>query len=395
MPDRDSRSFQTGTFLSGITLFWAALYVYVPTLAVHTRALGANDTLVGLVVGSYGFTQLVLRIPLGVLSDRLGVRKAFVILGFVCVVLSSIGLALSTSPTHMLLGRALAGVAASSWVASTVLFSAFYPADQAVRATSLLSFASSIGQMSATLAGGYIAMRYGAVAPFWVASVIALIGVIAIFPAREQRPRQGSTPSLGAILKVMTVPSLLVVSLVAAVVQYATFTTSYAFVPIFADEVLHLDAAALGVLTSIVMLPYAIISTVVARLSVRVHETWLLTGGLLLLALSTAVTPAVRSYEALLLTRVVFGVGMAFTYPVLMGLSIKTVPQEQRACAMGAFQAIYALGMTAGPALSGLIADGLGLSAVFWVTGLMCLVGLLPIWVSNPAGARAKRSPAR
>ena len=86
---------------------------------------------------------------------------------------------------------------------------------------------------------------------------------------------------------------------------------------------------------------------------------------------------------------------MGLTYPVLMGLSIKAVPQARRASAMGAFQAIYALGMTLGPALSGFIADQVTLTAIFPVTAAMCLVGLLPIWLSAAAIRKEQASPAR
>jgi MFS family permease len=56
-----------------------------------------------------------------------------------------------------------------------------------------------------------------------------------------------------------------------------------------------------------------------------------------------------------------------------MGLSIKRAPGEHRALLMGVFQAIYALGMFAGPALSGFIAGSRGVAAVFTSSGLLVL----------------------
>lgn len=393
MPER-KRQRLVSAFAGAISLFWVSLYLYVPILSVHARNLGANDTLVGLIVGSYGFTQLVLRVPLGIASDRLGARKVFVIAGFVCAMASALLLALASDPLQMLAGRALSGVAASSWVASTVMFSAYYPPQQAVRATSILSFSSSLGQMLATFAGGYLAYQSSAAAPFWAAAGMALLGLLALLPVPEQHRPSGGAPSVRQILSVLTLPSLLLVSLTAATVQYATFATTYAFVPIYASEMLALNSSQLGVVTSIVLVPYVLITTVVARLSTRVGEHWLASAGLACLAVSTIVTPMVSGYEALLAARAFFGLGMGLTYPVLMGLSIKAVPQARRASAMGAFQAIYALGMTVGPALSGYIADRLTLAAVFPVTAITCLVGLVPLWLSVAAIRREQASPA-
>jgi len=219
---------QIAAFVVGISLFWAALYVYVPTLAVHARHLGATDTMIGLVVGSYGLTQLLLRIPLGILSDRLAARRPFVLFGFAAASLSGIGLALSRHPADMLLARATAGIAASSWVASTVLFASFFPPTEAVRATSIMSFASSSGQMVATLGGGYIADAWGTRTPFLVGAVIAVAGMLAIGATKEKTAGRDPAPSFRQIVDVLTLPSLLAVSAVAAIVQYASFATSFA-----------------------------------------------------------------------------------------------------------------------------------------------------------------------
>ena len=54
----------------------------------------------------------------------------------------------------------------------------------------------------------------------------------------------------------------------------------------------------------------------------------------------------------------------------LMSLSIRNMPLEHRATAMGVFQAMYAVGMLAGPLVSGIVGEKLGLSAVFSIASL-------------------------
>lgn len=384
MPADQSNRSQAVRFVVAVFLFWAALYFYVPTLAVHARSLGAGDTMVGMVVGSYGLTQLILRIPLGVLSDRIGRRKVFVLLGFLAVLLSSAGLAWSANPTQMLIFRGLAGVAASTWVAATVLFAGYYPPDQAVRSTGIMSMSSSIGQMVTTLVGGFVAARYGTESPFWVAAVIAFLGFALLLPGPEKASVSRRAPSFRQILSVLTLPSLLLVSIVAAIVQYAVFSTSHAFVPIYADEILGLDSSQIGALTSMVLVPNALMAGLAASLSTRVKEMTLVTVGMITLSVATVLVPFMTGFWSLLMSRALFGLGLGLTFPVLMGLSIKSVPQSQRASAMGAFQAIYALGMTIGPAVSGFISDQFGLNAVFWVSAVACLLGL-PLLTLRPS----------
>jgi len=58
-----------------IILFWFSLYIYVPQLSNYAKELGASYRLIGLIGSAYGFSQTILRIPLGILSDKLRNRK--------------------------------------------------------------------------------------------------------------------------------------------------------------------------------------------------------------------------------------------------------------------------------------------------------------------------------
>ena len=60
--------------------------------------------------------------------------------------------------------------------------------------------------------------------------------------------------------------------------------------------------------------------------------------------------------------------------PLLMTLAIKEVAVEYRATAMGFYQSIYALGMTLGPVVMGMIGDALGLRLGFSLLGVLGMV---------------------
>lgn len=366
-------------------LFWAGLYLFVPILAVYARAKGASLALIGAITGSYGVTQLILRIPLGAASDRLGWRKPFVLVGFVFAVLSCLGLAWSPSPQWLLIFRGLSGVAASAWVAASVLFASFFPPEGAVQATGILSFTTAIGQLLATTAGGWVAERWGWLAPFLGGALLAGAGLLFVLPLRETRTPPANRITWRRFWRVATLPSLLFVSLLAALDQYAFHTTIQGFIPLYASE-LGASPTVLGWLASASLIPYIFMSLVAARVAPRLGEQRSVGIGLLVVFVAVAVVPWVSNVPLLVATRVLHGLGRGLVYPVTMGLSIKAVPQEERASAMGVFQAVYALGMFAGPALSGLIAERWGLSAVFWSTGLLSLAAALPTLLVSQKG---------
>ncbi|HRR91658.1 MAG TPA: MFS transporter, partial [bacterium] len=66
-------------FFISTFLFWVSLYLYVPILSPYAENLGSSLQMIGFIVGSYGFTQFILRIPLGIWSDKIQKRKPFII----------------------------------------------------------------------------------------------------------------------------------------------------------------------------------------------------------------------------------------------------------------------------------------------------------------------------
>ena len=87
-----------------------------------------------------------------------------------------------------------------------------------------------------------------------------------------------------------------------------------------------------------------------------------------------AIIPMIQSVYQLELTMLINGLGRGILSTILMALSIQTVDSQQRATAMGIYQAAYAAGMILGPLTSGYLAQSQGLAAVFYLSAGMCLI---------------------
>ena len=142
-------SFSTATFL-----FWAAMYLYVPILPSYSQSLGASLAMVGVIVASYAIAQVLLRAPIGVLADRFGRRKPFVLGGLLFASLGALALAAAPNPWFLFFGRTLTGVAAATWVVSSVFFMSYFPPERASRAIGIISFVNSTAVIAATSTGG-------------------------------------------------------------------------------------------------------------------------------------------------------------------------------------------------------------------------------------------------
>ena len=93
-------------------------------------------------MGAYGLSQMILRIPLGVLSDPMRRRKPFILLGFAFDGLANLGLILSGSTWTLFLSVFTPGIAASMQVPFTVLYSSYFPLGRIARSMSLIRFFS-------------------------------------------------------------------------------------------------------------------------------------------------------------------------------------------------------------------------------------------------------------
>lgn len=69
------------SFIIGTRFF--GLFVILPVLSLYAFNLdGANDFLVGLLIGIYALMQMLLQVPFGVLSDKIGRKKALFRAGY-------------------------------------------------------------------------------------------------------------------------------------------------------------------------------------------------------------------------------------------------------------------------------------------------------------------------
>jgi len=367
-------------------LYWFSIYTYVPLLSPYVSVLHGTLFMSGIIVGSYGFTQMLLRIPLGIWSDRIGRRKPFLICGIAIGTLSSVGLALTSTVGSVLLFRALAGVAAASWVVFTVLYASYHDRASAPKAMGVISFYTSIGQMVATTAGGIIAQHFNWHAAFWLGASGGVLAFALSFFIVDRPPQANAAKVRPAeLLKVGNDRILLGVSALAVLAQIITFSTMFGFTPVAA---VHLGAnkADLSLLTLLSTLPNAIASLYSGGLfSRKLGERNVILLGFVITAMFSCVIPFVHYLPLLHVTQAFNGFGQGLCMPVLMGLAIHHVAPERRATAMGFYQAIYSLGMFGGPAMFGFIGQAFNLQSSFLVVGAISLMAAIATLYLTPA----------
>lgn len=358
-------------------LFWCAQYSYTQFINPELERMGMNAAFMGLVSGAYGFTQMVLRIPLGILSDRLQRHKPFVVTGCLMTMLAGLGFLIYYKPMGFLISRSLAGVASAAWVSFTVLYSSYFPHTEGPRRISRLNVANMGGRLVGYLLIILIVPLMGIQSAFLFSALAGGIAFMMSLPLRESRQRtQGIT--LRDIRQAARDPYLLACSIIGVLTQVVAFSTYYGFA-VNAAKRLGAASAELTWLNITLLVPTLAMNLLItSRLMRSFPVRALVFLGFMLSAVYCILVPLASSLTHLFLIQILAGFSSSLTFSVLMGQSIRDIPQRLRGVGMGFYQAVYGIGMTLGPILMGMAIDAWKLDNAFRImAGFSTLSGLL------------------
>jgi MFS family permease len=365
----------------------------------------ASLTAVGVVLSMYGLWSAILRIPTGIAVDATGRTKVTLVTGFLLAVAGALVMGMGDSAGALTVGRALTGASTATWVPVMVIFAAFFPPEKAVFATSLLAISSSLGQVVATGSTGFLNELGGYRLAFLVAAVLGVAATIIIASVRLPRADPShrlsrmsrgtaTTVNVRSIMAIFTRPDVLLPSFASAVCQFGVWAVVFGFLPLLAHQ-LGAGVISVGLLMTTNMVANTAANLFSTVFVTKENQRRLLFGSFALFAAGAVLAAVDRSIPLLFAATTLMGIANGIFYPILLGLSIERVDLPHRSTAMGIHQAVYALGMFAGPWIGGVIADALGIRAMFGIMAGFCLVvGSALAILNSRLSLERKRSPA-
>lgn len=362
-------------FLNVVRLFWFSQYIFVPFLTPHLAALGAAASISGVILGAYGFSQLVLRIPVSVTEDCTGRHRAFMIFGLGALILGSVLPMLSDAPAIYLISRTLAGVGASTWVSFTASFT--NGKSNVQERMGKLMAANNLGILVSYLLGGVLYEMIG-MKPLFGISAAAAILALCLLPLCQKGGNEASHPfHIGDLWRTLRNPHLLSCSFLGALVQLITFATALSFVNNYAEQ-----SGATGFGLSMVAISFYIAGVAGSWMYSRdwfsrLSESAFLCLSFGLMAIYCLMLPLCQSTVLIILAQLVGGLGRTLAFTHLMASAPSRVDPSQKTTALGIYQSLYSLGMTVGPVVMGWLLDG-GSSygqAFAWITVFAVLGG--------------------
>ncbi|HIR34654.1 MAG TPA: MFS transporter [Candidatus Faecimorpha stercoravium] len=369
--------------------FWASEYCHVPFFTPYLRTLGLSATLIGFLVGCYGFTQLCVRIPLGIFADMSGRYRFLVRAGCFFTTISSLGLYMTQDVFWMFVCRILAGVAASTWVAFTVMFTGYFPEEESGKAIAQINGFNNTGKLLAFFLGSASATAFGYQAPLLMSCITGFAAMFFSFFIKDNDSRR--TPQKPReLLEVFKDVSVLVPAVLAIVLQMLMQGTAFSFT---SDVARSIGANAVEIGVSSCLFTATQIGAVFF-----LNSSWagkqdrknMVAAGFLLYTLYCLMVGFAPNMILMYAAQIIGGFANAVLTSVLMASCIAYVAPEKKSTAMGLYQAIYGIGMTIGPVIMGSFVDWSGYGGAFSLFALCALAAAIGALIFMPMVKRIK-----
>jgi MFS family permease len=369
-------------FLAALLAF-LAIGAALPVLPGYVRGpLHGSDLAVGIVVGAFAVTAVIFRPLAGRQADQRG-RRIVLISGALAMAAGGALYLLASSVAALILARLVVGMGEGAvYTAGATWAVDLAPEDRHGLALGLFGLSVWGGLSLGPLAGELLRSGVGYDAVWILTAALPLAG--ALIAMRLPEPaRTGSAAEPGPLAFFPRAAHRPGLALALANLGYAALA---GFV------ILHLSARGIGggatVFTAFAVAVFAS-RLVLSRVPDRAGARRTATVAGLLEALGLLIISLAMSLPVALVGAVVVGIGFSMLFPSLALMVVGEVGEDRRGSALGAFTAVFDIGVGLGGPIAGLPASLAGYPAVF------ALAAAAALGTAALAATTSRRRPAR
>ena len=394
-----------------VNIFGAMMIL--PVLALYAKGqFGASVQLAALLATAYFGAQFLAAPVLGRLSDRFGRRPLLIIsqagtvLSFIMFIYAEqlgdwvdgfgLGLALNSPMVVMFAARILDGITGGNITIARAYVSDISTPETRTQSLGLLTAAFGMGFIFGPAVGGLLS-NLSLLAPFYGATLITLLTLLlTALILQESLPPEQRTQEL---LKRSSIPLRqalqdrnLALLLLITFIQSLAFSAIPAVYALYAEMVVFPDITDLQQVSSNVgvMLAYSGLVTVITQAVLIKHivrwlgEPKMVPVGMAIFFSGLAITPLFTHPLLVTLMFTPYSLGRGIVDPSLQSLISKLANPQHRGRYLGLYQSATSLALIFGPIYSGWVFDNISPQAIFWVSGIILLPGLLLALLVRP-----------
>jgi MFS family permease len=350
--------------------YFTADGLLLPAVPLYVEGpLGGGDVAVGITVGAFSVTALLLRPWAGRLGDRRG-RRPLMVIGGAIVGLSVAAYSLAGSVAVLTALRLVSGVGeAFFFTGAAAAVADMAPEERRGEAVSFFSLALYVGIGVGPLLGEASIQGLGFTATWLFGGALGLVAAALALTIPETRPEDaGEARSSRLIHRSALLPGTVLLASVMGMSGY------FAFLPLHALEVGLSGSRFVFMLYSGIVV---VIRSVGARIPDVLGPERTSRISLICSAVGLGIVALWRTPVGVLVGTSVFAVGSALAFPGLMVLALRT------------FTAFVDLGFGVGPALLGVVAEASGYRGAFAAASVVAVAGLALLLARTKAPERS------
>lgn len=352
-----------------------------PVLPLFTQALGADNTILGLIAACSPLAGILFSFPAGVLSDHFGRRRLLIIAGAVFFIAPLLYLFIS-NPLWLIPVRFFHGTATAILgpVVSAVIAERF-PENKG-EMLGRYSSATLVGRTIAPLAGGIIISFFvfsPGLLPFRMVYIVAALAAIPVciltLMYREDRSHPLNVLPFAefkeSFAQFFSNPRLRGTAC-ADMATYFAYGALETFLPLYLFS-RGFGAYETGIIFAVQVLVIAATKPFFGRIADDIDKRIQIGAGLVITGCAVAVIPILPSFGMILLASSVFGMGISLSTVATSAYVADIAKKEQIGASMGALSSIMDIGQTSGPLVTGIIITAAGYATGFLTSFLLAL----------------------
>lgn len=363
-------------------------YFLIATLPPYIAQLGGRESDVGLIMGAFTITALMVRPFVGLGSDRWGPKRMLMI-GAVLMAVTPVLYTLSDALWALLVARILHGV---GWaLAGTAVYVLVAEIAPATRRGEAIGFSGAAGNAAIAIGPAVSVFLWQAVGFSVVFAASVATAVICLFLSlgiREHwraEPHAPSSPGrLRIIERKVLFPSVVMFLLT------LTYGSVVSFLPLFAAE-RGIDNP--GLFFTVYAIVVVVVRGFAGRLLDKCGRAALITPGCIMAAVGLVLLSQTNGMVMFLMAAAVYGGAFAVLTPTLQALAIDYVDPGSRGAAMGTFSSAIDLGIGGGSAVWGFVVQATSYQTLYLIGTFVALLSLV-IFRLGSARKAAAHEPA-
>ncbi|SHI27825.1 MFS transporter [Desulfosporosinus lacus] len=373
-----------------VVLMMIGVGMVVTLLPQRVVDLDGNGRSVGYIASAFAFSYLLLQVPIGRLSDKIGF-KPLLIAGYLLCFLTGLVFYFATSSNMIFFARLLQGAGeAPVWALAPALLSLRFPLAKG-KVMGIYNAAFHFGLTVGPFLGVVLAKVLNSNEIFLVYSFSCLVGAIVIYflvetPAKKEEQTIDLSDYYQNILELVKQQQTLI-CFMGITLYGAGYGILHTTIPAFLLQEKAFSAVDIGVFFSLFYLAISLSQILTGSLSDRFGRNSFMILGLLIAAVGIIVSPAF-SFPLILLVLAISSLGLGVFHLASMAFLNESVPNSLKGTILGTYYLFWGVGMFFGPPIMTRIAASVSFQvsmAAYSFLILLVAVGMMKIlgWKSK------------